>query len=454
MTMSLKSLGGAATVTGSKHLFDHPGGRVLIDCGLFQGLKYLRERNWAPLAADPRSIDAIILTHAHLDHSGYLPRIVREGFSGPVYCTSATADLCEILLKDSAHLAEKDADFANRKGYSKHKPAAPLYTVEDAERALALLKPVAFGAQTPLPGGAKVKFRRAGHILGAASAEISAAGRTIAFSGDIGRYDDPFMFDPEPIARADYLVVESTYGDRTHPAVDPLEELGAVVERTISRGGTIVIPAFAVGRAQRLLHDLWRLKNAGRLNSAPVFLDSPMAADATELLCKHMDDHRFKRDVCIESCAIATYVNDWRESAALSENPLPKVIISASGMATGGRVLRHIASFGPDARNTILFSGHQAAGTRGAKLLAGETETRIHGEWVTVSAEVAQLPALSGHADAAEIIRWLKGMKAPPRRAFIVHGEPQASDALRVRIKRELGWDSAVVDPERSYDLD
>ena len=451
--VSLRSLGGAATVTGSKHLLDYPGGRLLVDCGLFQGLKYLRERNWAPLAIDPKSIGAIVLTHAHLDHSGYLPRIVRAGFSGPIYCTSATADLCEILLKDSAHLAEKDADFANRKGFSKHKPAAPLYTVDDAERALALLKPIAFGAETPLPGGAKVKFRRAGHILGAANAEIAAGGQTIAFSGDIGRYDDPFMFDPAPIPAADYIVVESTYGDRTHPAVDPLEELGALVERTVSRGGTVVIPAFAVGRAQRLLYDLWRLKRAGRLATTPVFLDSPMAADATDLLCKHMDDHKFERDACMQSCAVATYVNDWRESAELSQNPLPKVIISASGMATGGRVIRHIASFGPEPRNMILFSGHQAAGTRGAKLLGGDMDTRIYGEWVRVRAEIAQLPALSGHADAGEIIRWLKGFKSPPRRAFVVHGEPPASEALRVRIKKELSWDCAVVDPERSYEL-
>lgn len=453
MTLKLRSLGGAGTVTGSKHLLSYAGGRLLVDCGLFQGVKYLRERNWGPLAVDARTIDAIVLTHAHLDHSGYLPRIAREGFSGPVYCTAATADLCEILLKDSAHLAERDAEDANRKGYSKHKPAAPLYTVKDAERALRLLRPTAFGEVTPLPHGASLIFRRAGHILGAATAEISAADRKVVFSGDLGRYEDPFMWEPEPVASADYVVVESTYGDRIHPDIDPTEALGAIIERTIARGGTVIIPAFAVGRAQRLLYHLWRLRDAGRLNSTPIYLDSPMAAAATDLLHKHMSDHRFTPDICRRSCDVATYVSDWRDSAALSENPMPKIIVSASGMATGGRVLRHIAAFGPDPRNTILFSGFQAVGARGAKLLAGEKETRIHGEWIPVRADIEQLDMLSAHADAAEIIRWLKGFASPPRRTFIVHGEPAASEALRVRIDRELGWPGEVVDPERRYAL-
>jgi metallo-beta-lactamase family protein len=450
---NLRSLGGAGTVTGSRHLLTYRRGRLLVDCGLFQGLKHLRERNWAPFGVDPASIDAIILTHAHLDHSGYLPRLVREGFSGPVFCTSATADLCEILLRDSAHLAEKDADYANRQGFSKHRPAEPLYTVEDAERALRLLRPVRFAEDASLPGGVSFRFQRAGHILGAASVEITVDDRTILFSGDLGRYDDAFMFDPAPIGPADYVVVESTYGDRRHPKIDPLDALGDIVERTLARGGTIVIPAFAVGRAQRLLYDFWRLKNAGRLNSTPIFLDSPMAASATDLLCRHMEDHRFTRDVCKESCEVATYVSDWRESESLSLNPMPKIIISASGMATGGRVLRHIKAFGPDPRNTILFSGFQAAGTRGAKLLAGETETKIHGEWIPIRAEVDQLAMMSAHADADEIMRWLGTLSKAPRRAFIVHGEPAASEALRVRIGRDLRWDCDVVDPSRVYAL-
>lgn len=450
---NLQSLGGAGTVTGSKHLLTYKRGRLLVDCGLFQGLKHLRERNWAPFDVDPNSIDAIILTHAHLDHSGYLPRLAREGFSGPVYCTPATADLCEILLKDSAHIAEKDADYANRKGFSKHSPAEPLYTVKDAERALRLLRPVRFAEDVSLPGGVSFRFQRAGHILGAASVEITVDDRTIMFSGDLGRFNDVFMLDPEPIAVADYVVVESTYGDRTHSKVDPLDALGEIVERTLARGGTVVIPAFAVGRAQRLLHDIWRLKSAGRLNSTPIFLDSPMAASATDLLCRHMEDHRFSSDVCKRSCEVATYVSDWAESESLSLNPMPKIIISASGMATGGRVLRHIKAFGPDPRNTILFSGFQAAGTRGAKLLAGETETKIHGEWIPIRAEIDQLAMMSAHADGDEIMRWLQTLAKPPRRAFIVHGEPAAAESLRVRIGRELRWNCDVVDPSRVYAL-
>ncbi|MDP3736357.1 MAG: MBL fold metallo-hydrolase [Hyphomonadaceae bacterium] len=453
MSMNLTSLGGAGTVTGSRHLLEIDGAKLLVDCGLFQGLKVLRERNWAPFPIDPKTIDAVVLTHAHLDHSGYLPKFVREGFHGPIYCSSATADLCEILLKDSAHIAEKDAEYANRKGATKHKPALPLYTMPDAERALKQLRPIEFSTETSLPGGAVVKLRRAGHILGAATAEIRAQDRIVVFSGDLGRYDDPFMPDPASIAEADYVLVESTYGDRTHAKIDPMEALGDVIERTVRRGGTVVIPAFAVGRAQLLLYHLWMLKQAGRLQLVPIFLDSPMAIDATELLCRHLDDHRLSSKVCKESCEIATYVRDVEASKAVTANPMPKVIIAASGMATGGRVLHHIRALGSEAKNTILFSGYQAIGTRGAKILDGAGETRIFGQWIPIRAEIASLPMLSAHADSDEILRWLGGFAKPPRRTFIVHGEPSASEALRVRIDRDLGWDSAVVDPSRRYAL-
>lgn len=453
MTLTLTSLGAAGTVTGSKHLMEADGRRVLVDCGMFQGLKVLRERNWAPLAIPPDSIDAVVLTHAHLDHSGYLPKLVRDGFRGPVYCSSATADLCDILLKDSARIAENDAEYANRRGHTKHKPALPLYTVRDAEAALKQLKAIAFETETSVEGGAKMQLRRAGHILGAATVEFNWQGRGIVFSGDLGRYDDVFMPDPAPVNAADYVVVESTYGDRIHPKNDPMEALGAVVERTVRRGGTVVIPAFAVGRTQVLLYHLWMLKRAGRIKSVPIFLDSPMAINATELLCGHLDDHRFSAETCEQSCAIATYVRDVEDSKAIVSNPMPKIVIAGSGMATGGRVLHHIKAFGPEAKNTILFAGYQAVGTRGARLLAGETEIKMFGQWVPIRAEIANLPELSAHADAGEIIRWLRGFEKPPRRAFIVHGEPDASDALRVRIERELGWDAAVVDDQRRYEL-
>lgn len=453
MSLTLTSLGAAGTVTGSKHLLEADGRRILVDCGMFQGLKVLRERNWAPLAIPPESIDAVVLTHAHLDHSGYLPKLVRDGFRGPVYCSSATADLCDILLKDSARIAENDAEYANRRGHTKHKPALPLYTVRDAEAALKQLKPIAFETETSVEGGAKMQLRRAGHILGAATVEFNWQGRGIVFSGDLGRYDDVFMPDPAPVNAADYVVVESTYGDRIHPKNDPMEALGAVVERTVRRGGTVVIPAFAVGRTQVLLYHLWMLKRAGRIKSVPIFLDSPMAINATELLCGHLDDHRFSAETCEQSCAIATYVRDVEDSKAIVSNPMPKIVIAGSGMATGGRVLHHIKAFGPEAKNTILFAGYQAVGTRGARLLAGETEIKMFGQWIPIRAEIANLPELSAHADAGEIIRWLRGFEKPPRRTFIVHGEPDASDALRVRIERELGWDAAVVDDQRRYEL-
>ncbi len=453
MKLTLRSLGGAETVTGSKHLIDADGARVLVDCGLFQGLKHLRERNWAPLAVPPDSIDAVVLTHAHLDHSGYLPKLVRDGFRGVAHCTDATAALCDILLKDSANIAEKDAEYANRKGFSKHEPALPLYTMRDAERALKHLKQVPFDSEFEIARDCGLKFRRAGHILGAATAEVNIGGMTLAFSGDLGRYNDAVMCDPESVAHADYVIVESTYGDRTHAKSDPMAELGDIIERTVERGGTVVIPAFAVGRVQSLLYHLWLLKRAGRLGATPVFLDSPMAIGATELLRAHPEDHKLDAEAIDGSCSVAAYTRDVEASKAITSNPMPKVVIAGSGMATGGRIVHHIRTFAPDPRSTILFAGYQALGTRGARLLAGEKELKMFGEWIPVRAEIANLPQLSAHADADEIMRWLGGFEQAPRRLFIVHGEPAASEALRTRVERELNWKASVVDPLFSYDL-
>lgn len=439
--LSIGFLGAAATVTGSKYLLADSRDAVLVDCGLFQGQKALRQRNREPLDSATRRVSEVVLTHAHIDHSGLLPVLVRDGWRGDVVCSAATADLCRILLPDSGYLQEKDAQFANKHGFSKHTPAEPLYTQAEANRSLEALAPIAFHTKRPIAGGAAtVRLHRAGHILGAAIAAIDWGDRRLVFSGDLGRYGDPILPSPEPIEAADYLVVESTYGNRRHEAVDAASLLGDVIERTVGRGGTVVVPAFAVGRAQTLLYHLSKLRAAGRLRDVPVFLDSPMAVDASELFCEHSDDHKLTRAECKATCGVATYIRDVQDSKALNADRMPKVILSASGMATGGRVLHHLKHYAPDRRNTVLFAGFQAAGTRGATMIAGAPTVKIHGELVPVRAEVVDLPMLSGHADADEILRWLSGFGRPPRRVFVTHGEPDAAAALQARIERELGW--------------
>ncbi len=450
---TLTFLGGAGTVTGSKHLVSDGDARLLVDCGLFQGLKNLREQNWEPLPIRARDVDAVVLTHAHLDHSGYLPRLVRDGFSGRIHATPATCEVAALILRDSAHLQEKDAEYANRKGFSRHRPALPLYRSSDAERAIGRFAPTPPHREFRLPGEARCLLRRAGHILGAATVQMDIGGRRLVFSGDLGRYDDPVMFDPEPVPEADYVVIESTYGDRLHERIDPVQALGAVIERTVRRGGTVVIPAFAVGRTQSLLWYLWRLRQDGRLNNTPVYLDSPMATSATELMREWPDEHRLDPADYEAACVAVTCVRDVEESKALSANPYPKVIISASGMATGGRVLHHIAAFGRDHANTLLFSGYQASGTRGRALLAGRREVKMFGQWIPIAAEVTDLPMLSAHADSDELMRWLSGFRRRPAQVFIVHGEPDASEALRVRIGRELGWSACVPRQGQAFSL-
>jgi len=450
---TLTSLGGVGTVTGSKHLLTHDDTRILVDCGLFQGLKNLRELNWQRLPVEPKDIDAVVLTHAHLDHCGYLPRLILDGFRGQIFATQASCDVAELILLDSAWLQEKDAEYANRKGFSKHKPALPLYTVPDAERAIKKFRAVPLHQEIDLPGGATLVLRRAGHILGAATAQIDMGGKRIVFSGDLGRYDDPVMHAPEAVSEADYVVLESTYGNRQHDCSDPVQALGDIIERTTRRGGTVVIPAFAVGRAQSLIYYLWLLRQHGGLRNVPVYLDSPMAASATGLLNAHRADHKLADRDFEAAFSQVTYVRDVEESKALSASHYPKVIISASGMATGGRVLHHIAAFAGGHQNTLLFSGYQAAGTRGRKLLEGAREVKIHGRWLTVNAEVAELPMLSAHADSNELMRWLSGFNPAPHHVFVVHGEPSASDALRERIQRDLNWSASVPLQNQEYPL-
>jgi len=445
--------GGVGTVTGSRFLLRAGASRILVDCGLFQGFKQLRLRNWAPFPLSPASIQAVVLTHAHLDHSGAIPLLVKQGFRGQVLCTPPTRDLCEVLLTDSGSLQERDAEFANRHGFSKHHPALPLYTRADADAALPRFSPRTMGEAQRLPGGAMLRFHPAGHILGAAMADIVLPdGRRLLFSGDLGRPGDPLMPDPERIEAADWLVVESTYGDRRHATEDPEEAIAEVIRRTASRGGTVVVPAFAVGRTQTLLWHLSRLKAARRIPDLPIFLDSPMAQEASDIFTAHPGAHRLSHAEAKRAFAVARYVRDADESRAL-DNPVPKVIVSAAGMATGGRVLHHLKVFAPDRRNTILMTGFQAGGTRGAAMLAGAGQVKIHGAYVPIRAEVRNLDMLSAHADADEIMAWLGGFRRPPVRTFVTHGEPAAADALRRRIAEDLGWDVHVPEQGETADL-
>jgi metallo-beta-lactamase family protein len=445
MNAHLTFLGAAGTVTGSKTLLEARGARVLVDCGLFQGWKTQRLKNWDRLPFDPSTLDAVVLTHAHLDHSGYLPLLARSGFRGPVYCTAGTQALCGLLLPDSGHLHEEDARYANRKGFSKHRPALPLYTQADAVASLRRLHPVALDAPRTIAPGVVATLTRAGHLLGAASVTLEVDGMRVLFSGDVGRPDDAVMRAPAPPPRADYFVVESTYGDRAHPKIDTEAELGPLLARAAARGGVVVIPAFAIGRAQALLLHIARLKARGEIPRAlPVFLNSPMAIDATKIYREFRAEHRLSARDCDAMCRAATLVNSVDESIALNAHRGPMVIISASGMATGGRVVHHLKAFAPDPRNLIVLAGYQAGGTRGAALAAGAATIRIHGEDVPVRAEVAQLSSASSHADADELLAWLRAAGHAPRRVYVNHGEPAAADALRGRIERELRWDAVV----------
>lgn len=460
--MQLMFLGANGTVTGSKHVLVDGDTRIMVDCGLFQGYKQLRMRNRADLPIYPATVDAVVLTHAHIDHSGYLPLFVKSGFAGPVYCSESTRDLCQILLPDSAKLQEEEARFANRHGYSKHHPAEPLYTTEDAERALTRLHAVAFDSWVELTAALRVKLVPAGHILGAGHAvfersndEMNGGGTTtVVFSGDVGRMNDPLMKPPSTIDAADYLVVESTYGNRLHPKTDPMDELGDIVRETVARGGTVLIPAFAVGRAQSVLWFLSRLKSAGRIPDVPVYLDSPMAVNATGLFARAAGQHRLTAEEAATMCGVARYVNSVEESKRLSADSSPKVIISASGMATGGRVLHHLQSIAPDPANSIVFVGYQAGGTRGADFLTGNSEMKIHGEFVPIRADVRSVSNLSAHADANELMEWMRGFKARPKRVFITHGEPEQSEGLRKRVARELGWTAVVPEYRDLVNLD
>jgi len=452
---TLQFLGATETVTGSKYVLEVGGSRALIDCGLFQGFKELRQRNWQPLPVKPASISWALLTHAHIDHTGYLPRLVKDGFTGPVFATSGTADLLKIMLPDSARLQEEDAEYANRKGYTKHHPALPLYTEQDAAAALKQVRPVSYEEEVHLSKFITARFFSVGHILGSSFIKfaINEANRdpfTIIFSGDVGRYGEPILNDPSVADEADYLLVESTYGNRLHDPANAKDRLTEIINKTAERGGKIIIPAFAVGRTQLLVYYLRELEEEGRIPVLPVHVDSPMGAAATRLYSRHKEDHDFdmQRVENLKRNPLATrnfsLVQGRGGSKALDQEKGAAIIISASGMATGGRVLHHLEKYLPDPASTVVFVGYQAAGTRGRRLQDGEKESKLHGQFVPVRAQIESIGSLSAHADAAELMRWLGGFKRPPRTTFIVHGELDSATALRDKIEKELGWHAVV----------
>jgi metallo-beta-lactamase family protein len=448
---ALTFLGAAGTVTGSKHLLEVDGHRILVDCGLFQGLKELRQRNWEPFPIDPATIDAVVLTHAHLDHCGYLPKLVAAGFRGRIFCTPGTKELCSLVLPDSAHIQEEDARDANRHGTSKHDPALPLYTSADAARALTQLQPVGYNRPIPIlhgEGAPTVEFINAGHLLGSAYARVIARDRTILFGGDLGRYNRPVMPDPAPISGADILLLESTYGDRLHEADDAGARLAEIVRDTATRGGKLVIPSFAIGRVEEVIYWLRKLEDDKRIPVLPVYLDSPMAGGALQFYSARLNEldadltpvRPGERHVCAFCTTRMTTVASPQQSADLVASRQPSIVIASSGMATGGRVLRHLAATVASDKNTVLFVGYQAEGTRGRLLTDGAKAIKLLGRTYPVAARVERIDAMSAHADANEIMRWLSNFSRPPRMTYLVHGDPAALTALEARITTERQW--------------
>ena len=442
---SLTFAGAARTVTGSKYLLEHNGQRVLVDCGLFQGLKELRQRNWDEFPVPPRSITSVVLTHAHLDHVGYLPRLVNQGFQGPVFCTAGTAELSSLVLPDSARIQEEDARQANRHGYSKHAPALPLYTELEAQRALSMFQTVAYSTAIEVAPDVSVEFHQAGHLLGSAFVLVRLkGGPTVLFGGDLGRYGRPVLLDPENALAADVVLMESTYGDREHLVDDEGRELAEIIKDTAQRGGKLVIPSFAIGRVEELLYWVRRLEQEKRIPILPVYVDSPMATEALRFYAGRLseldpDMRQAQHEVSAFSTERFQTIASTQQSKELTANRKPSIVISSSGMATGGRVLHHMAAALPDARNTVLFVGYQAAGTRGRTLVDGATQVRIHGQDVLVRARIGKIDSMSAHADRSELLRWLGTLPSMPRQLALVHGEPGPMDALRATIEQRFG---------------
>ncbi len=439
-------LGAAGTVTGSKYLVEAEGKRLLVDCGLFEGSKQLRQRNWDRLTVDPATIDWVLLTHAHIDHTGYLPRLMRNGYHGPIYANPATRELCELLLPDSAHLQEEDARFAAKKGHTEHKPPLPLYTVPEAQQVLTQFKEIPSNDPFTISPQFSVKPHDAGHILGATWLELTITenGRQtlVVFSGDLGRYNQPILVDPEAPTVADYLLCESTYGDRDHPVGSVADELANIINTTAKRGGAIVIPAFAVDRTQMLMYYLRELQDKQRIPKLPVYVDSPMAIDVTEMYIRHHNDHDLQKQTSLDplNAGQVHMTRTVEDSKKINDVTSPCIIISASGMITGGRVLHHLARRLPDSRSSVLLVGYQAEGSGGHALLNGAKYLRLYGEEVPVRAQVYEIGQLSAHAGKCELLEWLGGFKAPPKQTFLVHGEPVALNSLRDAIAAKYRW--------------
>lgn len=457
-------LGAARTVTGSKYLIEAGGKRLLVDCGLFEGSKELKQRNWEKLPIDPGTIDWVLLTHAHIDHTGYLPRLVQDGFRGPIYANAATHELCALLLPDSAHLQEEDAEYAARKGYSAHKPPLPLYTVEESQVTLQQFHDIPRADSFTISPQFSVRPHDAGHILGSSWLELTITENgkqtLVVFSGDVGRYDQPILKDPESPTRADYLLCESTYGDRDHPAGSIEDELADIVNRTAKRGGSVVIPAFTVGRTQTLMYYLRRLEEQQRIPHLPVFVDSPMAINVTGLYMSHREDHDadFTKQETTGShdplnCHEVHMTRTVEESKKINDVVTPCIIISASGMITGGRIKHHLAHRLPDSRNTVMLVGYQAEGSGGRALLDGAQYLRIHHEQIPVRAQIVDIGQLSAHAGKSELLRWLSGMQVKPRQMFLVHGEPNALDSFRTATTTQYHWPVTIPDYQQSFDL-
>jgi len=451
--MKIKFLGGAGTVTGSKYLLSIDDKRILIDCGLYQGVKNLRSKNWQKFPVDPSTINAVLLTHAHIDHSGYLPALMIAGFKGPIFSSSGTLDLCSVLLPDSGYLQEEDARYTNRKRFSKHSPAMPLYTEQDARRSLSLFKPVSMNQSIDICQGITATFSPVGHILGASAIKISAKGKSITFSGDVGRSDDLVMKPPQSLGNTDYLVVESTYGNRLHEKIDVFEYFESIINKTSKRGGVVLMPSFAVGRTQINLHILQILKNTNRIPNLPIYLNSPMAISATEIYCRHNKEHKLSAVQCGLIDQGTQFVRTAEESIKLIGNKYPSVIISASGMASGGRVLHHLKSLVTHPKNSIVFIGFQAPGTRGDAMVNGAAEIKIHGKYYPVKAEIHHNSSLSSHGDYSEIIDWLKCSNISPKQVFVTHGERAAADAMRLKLKDTLSWNACVPELNDEYEL-